>query len=884
MTSRYNVYFNGNEAFQKGVKRIEDGLQDDYSQILPLFPYSVHSNLGKSDKEMDYAIEKAKKLIKKHSIRSKPKFKSTRSNDKAYVEWFRQEEFNSMVKDAYMLMGKAHFYKGEFLESIGIFNYIRRHFSTQEVRYEAELWMASAYTEMGWYYEAEDILKKANDDNFPIRLSGEFAAISADLALKREQYKDAIPYLKEAIAEQKDKKIKRRYLYILAQLYQKSENFENAVATYNQVLKMSPPYEMEFNARIRLTEVFQGKGNAEGIKKELRKMIRDEKNQEYLDQIYYAIANLELSQNNVEAAIENYELSVENSTKNNVQKGLSQLTLANIYFDRGEYRLAQPHYAGAATAFGDEYPGVRNIRNLANVLNQMAEYFEVIEYQDSMQMVASLTPQQQNVLIDGIIEKVKADEKRAAEAAAKGESILNLPGQSDWYFYNPQLVQRGREEFQRIWGNRKLEDNWRRSVKMDTGFGNMAQDQDTEEDTAQVMDNKTREFYLQNIPSSEQEIKASNNKIAMALFGLGEVFRVNLNDYDKAIDYYNQLISKFPKHEKVLDAYFGLYQCYEKKDDVAQAEVYKQKIIDEFPNSRYATILSDPDYMKKLELAKQEQDSLYEASYKAYMDGDFNAVTYNYRQIIEKYPDTELKPNFMFLNALITGSNQDSAEVFRKQLTELRTQYPEERVSEQAKNILAQLDAGKKLSGTGATPGSLLKKRDELLEQLGMEAFVDTTAVLNETGERSLYTYDEDALYYFVMLIPSGRVNENQFLYEVARFNFTKFLIKDFDLSWLSYNQDTTILIINGFNGLDESLWYQRTFILDQSLYEILSAIPYERMVISDRNFRALVTTRDLEEYERFYDRFIKPKEGTIQDPFKKDEPDNEPPGKALNN
>lgn len=872
LTARYNIFFNGNEAFEKGIERIEESLQDDYSQILPMFFYSVHDNLGKSDSDMDYAIEKGKKLIKKHSIRSKPKYIASRANDKAYVDWFRQEEFNEMVDDAYMLMGKSHFFKGDFLESIGVFNYIRRHFPNQQVMYEAQLWMARAYSEMGWYYEAEDILKKANDDNFPFQLAGEFAAITADLYLKRGLYREAIPYLKEAIGEENDKKTKRRYLYILAQIYQEAENYENAVATYNQVLRMSPPYEMEFNARIRLTEVFQGKGNAEGIKKELRKMIKDEKNQEYLDQIYYAIANLENSQGNLEAAIENYNLSVSSSAGNNIQKGLSHLTLANIYFDRTQYRDAQPHFAGAAASFGEEYPGAKKIKSLADVLNQMAGFFETIEYEDSMQMVAALTPAQQNELIDGIIAKVVEDEKKAAEAAAKGESFLNLPGESDWYFYNPRIVQQGLRDFKSSWGSRKLEDNWRRSSKMSSGFGNMAQMDNAEEDTAQVMDNKTREFYLQNIPSSEAEFKASDNNIAMALFGLGEVFRVNLNDYKQAIDYYNALINRFPKHEKALDSYFGLYQAYLKLDDNANAAMYKQSIISEFPNSRYATILSDPDYVKKLEMAKAIQDSMYEASYKAYIDGNFEEVTYNYKYVMEQYPDSKLKPNFMFLDALVKGSNQDSVVVFRSQLEALRTGYPEERVAEQAKSILAQLDAGKKLSGTGATPGSLLQKRDDLLEQLGMEEFVDSVNV-GEAGERSLFAFDEDALHYFVMLMPSGRVDENQFLYEVARFNFTKFLIKDFDLSWLDYNADTTILIINGFNGLDESLWYQRTFILDESLYEILSAIPYERMVVSDRNFRALITTRDLKAYKRFYNEHIKAREGSIQDPFKKEEP-----------
>ena len=543
-TARYNNYFNGHESYLKGVDRIKESLTDDYSQILPMFYYSVHDNLGKSNSDMDRAIEKSKKLIKKHSIKAKPKFNGSKARDEKYLEWFRREEFNEMVDDAYMLMGKAHFYKGEFLEATGVFNYVRRHFSTQFVRYEAELWCARAYAEMGWLYEAENMLKNANDDNFPFQLAGEFAAITADVYMKRGLFKEAVPYLKEAIEEEKDRTLKRRYLYILGQIYQEAENYENAVATYSKVLRMSPPYEMEFNARIKLTEVYKGEGNAEGIKKELLKMIKDEKNKEYLDQIYYAIANLELSQNHLDAAKENYELSVENSKQNKIQKGLSHLALANIYFGEGDYRQAQPHYAGAATSFGPEYPGAQEIQSLAGVLNQMADYYETIEYEDSMQMVASLSPVEQDELIAGIIQTAIEEEKKAAEAAEKGESLLNLPNESDWYFYNMSLVQRGRDDFKRTWGNIELENNWRRSQKMSANFGGLAEAEEETTDTAEVTDIKTREFYLQNIPSSEEDFKLSNNNIAEALFGLGEVFRVNLEDNTKAINYYSEVINK----------------------------------------------------------------------------------------------------------------------------------------------------------------------------------------------------------------------------------------------------------------------------------------------------------------------------------------------------
>ena len=832
-----------------------------------MFYYSAHDNLKLAGSDMDRAIEKSKKLIKKHSIRRKPKFNSAKSGNQNYMEWYRREEFNPMVDDAYMMLGKAHFFKGEFLESIGVFNYVTRHFSTQFVKYDAMLWMARAYAEMDWLYEAEDVLKKANDDDFPFQLAADFSAITADIHLKRGDYKEAIPYLKETLASTKDRTEKRRYQYILAQLYQESENFENAVAAYNEVLRMNPPYDMEFNARIKLTEVFQGKGNADGILKELRKMLRDDKNKEYLDQIYYAMGNIEMSRKNKGKAIENYKLSIEKSTRNAIQKGLSNITLAEMYLNEGEYRKAQPYFAGAAAAFGPNYPGAQRIKDLAGVLNEMAGYFETIELQDSLQRVAALSPEEQDKLISKIIDDVTEAERKAEKEASRNTETTMPPGISDWYFYNRELVAKGKDDFRSQWGNRKLEDDWRRTRKVSSSFGALAATTEGEAKTDVVVtDNKSKEYYLQNIPATAEAIEASNKKIDDALYGLAEIFRNNLKDYEEAQYYYDQTLGNYPLSGNRLNALFGAYMASQKTSDGANsaAAVYKEKIVEEFPNSKYATILSDPDYLNKLQKSKAIQDSVYQAAYKAYMGGNFAAVSKSYADFTQKYPDSELMPNFRFLHALIIGST-DSVAVFKNELEQIRKDYPTKSVAEQAQIILSQIEEGKVPSGSKTTMGGLLAKRSALLEELGMEQFEDT--LLTKSGSKELFVNDASLRHYFVMLIPSGKVNKDQFLYQVARFNFTKFMISDFDLSWVNYNADTTMMIVNGFNSLEESLWYQRTFILEPSLYEILKVIPYERMVISDRNFRALVTTRKLKRYNEFYDGSIRRLEGTIKDP-----------------
>lgn len=861
MTARYNIFFNGNEAFIRGVKKVENGLVDDYSRILPMFPYSVHETLKKTTSDMDRTIEKSKKVIRKHSIRTKPVFDFKKSNDPNYRKWYQQEEFNVMVDDAYMRMGQAHFYKAEFLEAIGVFSYIARHFPKTDSRYEAMLWMARAYAEMDWLYEAEDVLKKVNDDAFPRSFNPDYEAITTDVYLKRGLFHDAIPHLKEAINLQKDKNTKRRFTYILAQLYQQVENFDNAVATYQLVLKMSPSYDMAFNARIKLTEVFQGKGNSEGIKKELRKMLKDEKNKDYLDQIYYALGNMELAEGKIEEAMKNYDLSIINSTNNDVQKGLSQVTVADYHFKRANYRKAQPYYSGAATSFGTDYPGVEKINGLAKVLGEMADYFETIETQDSLQNVAGMSDRERDDIIQGIIEKVIEDEKRVAEGGSDGN--VDRPV-SEWYFYNARLVSRGIEEFERSWGVRELEDNWRRSTKVSLNFDQVEEEVENTEEEEEVFDNKTKEFYLQNIPTTPELVEVSNNDIATSYFNLADIFRNDLQDYEASAEFYNKLLTRYPNHDNTLETLFGLYQTYQKKGDDVNAMSVKQRIINDFPKSRYAVILSDPNYALKLQQAKEEQDSVYEATYKAYLKGDFISIEKNYSSITEKYPDTKLMPNFLFLKTLSIGAN-GTEEEFKVALEKLTKNYPDNSVSLQAGTILEQLASGKPLSGSKTTMAGLLEKRDNLLSQFNIEALEEVDTV--EVKSSSLYKVDNDAKHYFVLMIPTKDVDKDQLLYDIARFNFTKFLIKDFDLTWAQMNSDTAFLVVNGFNGIDEGLWYQRTFMLDDGIFKILSQLDFQRYVITDRNFRALLTSLRFKQYLKFYNTHYKPLEGTIKDP-----------------
>ena len=286
MTTKYNIAFNGNESYKEGLKNIIAANEDDYSTIIPLYPISRHSNASAAASNMDRAIEKSRKAIKLHSIKVKPKRDLKKWNDPEYKAFYNQSEFNPNLKDAWMLIGKAEFHKGDFLGAVGTFSYISKYYSEDKnLVAQCQLWMVRAYTEMDWLYEAEQMLGKVNQNDMKSTSVGLFAWSNAVLLLKRNQYKEAVPFVEMLLSREKDKTMKQRFTFVLAQLYQITNNKKSAIKIYSDVIKMNPPYVMDFNARINRAQLSAG-NNLQSVLKELNKMAKNPNNKDYLDQVY----------------------------------------------------------------------------------------------------------------------------------------------------------------------------------------------------------------------------------------------------------------------------------------------------------------------------------------------------------------------------------------------------------------------------------------------------------------------------------------------------------------------------------------------------------------------------------------------------------------------
>ena len=899
--TRYNVYFNANENYKKALTSLNDGYKDNYTDFLPMYPVSnvykdkeklleteekriasqttpdvIKNQTTASKGSWDYTIEKCQKAIKLHSITQKPPRKGGKKKDDAYREYQSRGEYNPFLHHAWMLMGKSQFYKGQFLTASSTFNYISRSYAwNKDLAAEANIWSARCYQELGWLYEAEDILNKINNDALPQSQNGWFSSINADYLLKQQKYREAIPFLITAVKHAETKTQKARMTFLLGQLYMETDENEKAYAAFGKVPGMNPPYELEFNARIKQSEVYPG-NNPSKMLKMLNGMTKNSKNEDYLDRIYYAMGNIRLAHGDTINAIADYKKGMEKSTQNGPEKAVLAIKLGDLYYSRGQYVEAQPCFSEAISIIQKGHKDYERVAKLSETMDELVDYFKEVQLQDSLQYLARLPEDERIAVIEKIIadlEKKEKEEKETAEREKRLEENQSMRPEiggggagnispdmgGGFYFYNTTALSNGRTEFQRKWGRRKLEDDWRRKDKTAT-YDNFASTENPDDKQgalnpdapaneenetnapAKSTDKKDVNYYLQQIPLLPEQLEQSNALIADGLFNMGLIYKNKLGDYSISIATFNQLEERFPENEYRLETYYNMFLMYLKMRDLEQVDVYKNKLIAAYPESDYAAAIADPNFEYKIQMMAQMQDSLYEATYNAYLNEDINTVHLNYALAKKDFPLSKLMPKFMFLDALTYASTGD-AETFKNTLKDIIDKYPESDVNQLAGEMLKGMARGRQPARDGQTRGMLWNMR------LGIDgeeiSFSENDSISN------VFNADPNVPYLMAIIYPTGNVNTNELLFMVAGYNFANILTKNFDLETFSFN-DISMVLVKNFVNLEEVSQYYRLFLSNEDIKESLKDT--QPILISESNFNQLIAGHSIGQYLDFYD------------------------------
>ena len=750
---------------------------------------------------MDKTIEKCRKCIKLHSIKAKPKRNPKKANDPKYKLWLQSEEFNAKMGLAWIRLGEAEFHKGDFLGAVSTFNYIINHYKNDpDIIAQSQLWIARAYGEMGWQYEAEDMLQRVQIDALSKKHARLYSAVKADVLLHGGHYQAAIPFVKIAMPYEKRKIYRPRFAYVLGQLYEKDGKRDEAVHAFRSVIRMAPPVEMEFNARIRIAEL----GGKNSLRK-LRTMAKQSKYKDKLDRIYGAMGNIYLAQQDTAHALEMYEKAIAEATEAGTAKAAVLVRAGDLYYEQREYAKAQPCYREAVTILTAESDQYARVQKRSEVLDELIVAYDQAQLQDSLQRLSHMTEEQQRAVVDRIIADLIAAEKEDSAKQAQQERDLELDKLSpslrsvdtrnmlgggntqkgEWYFYNPQLIKQGQQEWLRRWGNRKLEDNWRRQNKQVIINDEMASSLNEENegmspdstglDSTAVQapkietDTHKPEYYLQQIPRTPQDYAVSDSLWREAMVALYYIYRDKVDNEPLAEETLRELEKRFPNHPVLKDIY---------------------------EDQRLRALRHDEAYIAKMQKMLQEQDSLYAATYEAYSKGGYAVVKANKSYAQQEFPQSRLMPRFLFLNA-VAVARTEGQQAFISELQQLVAQYGETELGAMAKDMLAMMGQGMESKKGGAT-GSLA----DLREQSETEP---------QEEESAAQEWSEDRKQPSLVLLVLPKSDEqalNELLYEVALFNFSQFLIRDFDLQKMPVFGEGCALRVSGFADMDEAEWW----------------------------------------------------------------------------
>ena len=894
-TARYNTYFNGSQAFIEGNIEKENGNRDNCTELIPLYMVGNKQSRGLGGGNFDRAIEKSQKAIKQHSIKRRPEWNKGRRKTAKDIEWLSRREYNPFLWRAWLLMGKSQFQKGEFEEAAATFSYMTRLYQTQPpILGIARAWLAKSYTELDWLYDAEDVITKQQRDSMDFRAVKDWDYTYADYYIHSQRYEEAVTYLRKVIRHERRRKQRAREWFLMGQLQTLLGNRQQAYEAYKHVIRLNPPYELEFNARIAQTEVLPTMDLQRKVKK-LKRMAASDNNKDYLDQVYYAIGNTYLTQKDTLNAIEAYEMGCKKSTRNGVEKGVLLLTLGNVYWQMEKYGDAQRCYGQAIGLLDKDRKDYEQLSERSKILDELAPHTDAVELQDSLQRLANMSEDERNKVIDQIIaeliEKEKEEQRNLEEAeaerisqqqAAMGgvqpltpspqPSLPQTTGSSSWYFYNPQAVNQGKQVFQRLWGKRQNEDNWQRinktvvenTEKTDSPgssgtpdkpdeqggseipeeLGNSGKADENLPDSAALNDPHQREYYLAQIPFTEEQLAASDNLIKDGLFHAGIIFKDKLDNLRLSKKYLDRLTTQYADYEHNDEAWYHLFLLYSRQGNKEMADWCVEKLKQDFPESEWTILLSDPYFAENQRFGVHLEDSLYAATYNAFKENRYEEVKTNTQLSKSRFPLGQHRPKFLFIEGLSLLNEGDFTQCTER-MKQVVEKYPQSEVSEMAGMIIRGVQQGKQLNGGKFDLGDVWTLRDA--DRMAQDStHIDTLSIELDVKHVFLLAYQPDS------------VNQNQLLYEMAKHNFSNYLVRNFEIVTDQDQHGLSRMIISGFLSYDEARQYARQLYgAGGMLADLLKHC--RSLIVSEQNLPLLGTTFSYADYELFFEKQLAP-------------------------
>jgi TolA-binding protein len=844
LTSHYNVYWNGDQNLLEAVHFLKENVKDNYARILRVYNYGDKAFGRQMASHVERTIKKAALAIQDHSMVFGKKEK---------VKW---------VEASYLMMGQAFFYKHDFTSARRVFDFIQKKYHYSPIHYLGTLWLAKTYIETHQFGKAEAVLNlltsQQSEKEFPDMVKNTLPLVYADLYLAMGKPSAAYPYLEKSIAVTHDKDLLSRVYFILGQINRQEGHLSDAADYFRKVIKRNPPFQMDFEARLYLAKSYEASASdSKYIMKTLQKMARKNLYHDYLDQIYYAMAEVAEKNHNDSLMTHYLRLSVSHSKSNSFQKGISSLKLANFYFLHGNYVPSQAYYDTAVQFLPNTYPQYASIRNKSLVLSQLVQQLSVIHKQDSLQRLARMDTAALYAFIDKKIaayQQHKKEAKKEAEARAEVRASGQLAGKSTfpgpvsgvgggWYFYNPTALSRGYSEFRRVWGDRKLEDLWflsdKHTVMANAGVSaeNAAPVSLSKKKTtaaAKLTGPETRDFYLKELPKTRADFHRSDSLIEASYSKLGFLYLEELKDTTDALKTYLALQKRYPENPYRLQNWYHLYKIYSGLKQADKAVHYKNLILQNYAGSLYAKVLNNPDYYKKLELAHQQAENLYSRTYNAFEHRQYyRVITYAGRAMKQYSQDTITMPKFLFLQALSLGKVEEPDTLY-KALQQFITRYPHHALVARAQAIIKTLQLE---YGIGISEA----ERQAML------------AALKHKKYSGSYVYNGSSPQFVLLLSRRKQVNARALETRLSDFNQKYFRRIPLQTNSLALNNQYNLILIKLFDNAQQARQYYDKLIHDPYVFSGIQQQNYRLFIISKENYPLFYKQKDIQGYQQFF-------------------------------
>ena len=857
LTSHYNIYFNGELAVNDGEKQLRTAVKDDYTKVLRVYNYGTQQNGMAMNSTMDRALEKTAICVQKHSMNF---------GSRERVKW---------IDDAYLVMGKAHFYKHDYIPAKRTFDYVASEYSYNDISFVANMWLIKTYIQTEEYPKAVAMIeqlqaKTAGLSKPPKELMRNFDFTIADYFIAVKDYNNAVKYLKNGILLNKDRDLRTRAMFILGQIYMRQGDSERATAQFKKVIKRNPEYEMVFESRMNMAKVGTA-NNAKELYKMMNKMLRDSNNEDYRDRIYYAMAELALREGDETKAIDYLRKSVAAYKDNQIQRAQSSLKAATMFFEKNQYELAQAYYDTAVTSMNREEEGYDSIRNISQTLNELVMYANVVRDQDSLMRVAAMDSVSRNMLIDKIIAQVIEQEQIEKERREYEEQLAlmgstvggNEPEKKDpmeatstaggsWYFYNQTSVSKGITEFTRKWGMRKNEDNWRISdqrslaaaMKGESGDEKKEEGKEGEEGKEKAsLTNHDRGYYLQDLPFTPEQKEVADSLIADGLYHLGFLYMDRLSDLPRSIESYEELDRRYPNGKQELPTWYALYKMHKDLGHEEQSLTYKGKIFDKYPTSSYAEFINDPSYFEKLQAQEREASDFYSKTYEAFEQGQYYRVKMNTERAMQLYEtDTAFMPRFVFLNAVAEG-RLTSIDTMAFRLYNLVRDYPQSGITPYARRVLESVNEEYHL-GLVLTD---IDKKD------GGEK--------PEVKKEAPYTYEPNIEHFVMIVCDTKAVRIDPLMVRISDFNKKEHRTRSFNVKNVMLDDARTLITIGNFDSQAKAADYITSMQISDYVFGGIDKAKYKIVPISIKNYPVFYQAKNMDEYNTFMESNINNKQ-----------------------